>query len=182
MNSSGTENFAGHCPLEALIIGYGNVLRTDDGAGPAIVARLAIALAGNPLCKCIAPQQLAPEHAEELFHARRTLFIDASTAIAAGKIRIVRLAPAGFAQSLTHHVAPQSLLWICQQLFNQIPQAWSIEIGAKNLSVGQNLSPAVAHSAARLTSHLASRLRRWTKNPDSSACSHASKESPHVCS
>src|ERR1043166_1662215 len=63
-------------PLEVLVIGYGNTLRRDDGAGPAVASRLARRFQFTR-CRCTTAHQLAPELAHDLLQTRRVLFIDA---------------------------------------------------------------------------------------------------------
>jgi hydrogenase maturation protease len=160
-------------------------MRRDDGAGPAIVAQLAEMSRESFACRFAVAQQLAPELAADLVDLRRVIFIDASIGIAPGKIRISRLAPrnAGGAVThcLTHHVAPDTLLGVCRMLWGRGPQAWSIEIGAGDLSVGDQLSPRVAEASARLVRHLAHCLERWSLHAEYSAQRRASKEVAHVC-
>nr|MDQ2730551.1 hydrogenase maturation protease [Armatimonadota bacterium] len=61
----------------ALVIGYGNPLRRDDGLGPMAAQRLA-ALADPLRVQVLTPYQLSPELAEPISQARFVLFIDAS--------------------------------------------------------------------------------------------------------
>ncbi|HUO09249.1 MAG TPA: hydrogenase maturation protease [Phycisphaerae bacterium] len=162
MNFSETDIFP-QTPLQVLVIGYGNPMRTDDGAGPAVASLLAHSLRSSPNCRCDTAHQLVPEHAEELLYAPRVLFIDASVDVPPGQIRISRLLPSEPSpHNLTHHLAPQTLLWMTSMLFGRVPQAWSVAIGAADLSVGNQLSAAVAKTCDRLSSHLAFHLQRWS--------------------
>ena len=58
------------------VIGYGNSLRGDDGAGPE-VARRVMAL-DLPDAEVLEAHQLLPEHAEMISHYERVVFVDAS--------------------------------------------------------------------------------------------------------
>ena len=61
-----------------LVIGYGNSLRSDDGAGPTVAA--AVALWDIPGVVSVAVHQLTPELAELLPHAELAIFVDARLA------------------------------------------------------------------------------------------------------
>jgi len=180
MNCAEIDNSARGRPLDVLVIGYGNTLRRDDGAGPAVVARMSGMHEGDR-CAFSIVHQLAPENVEEIGRARRAVFVDASVGVAPGKIRVSRLSsrePGG--RALTHFVSPQTLLWMSQKLFGRSPAAWSVEIGVADLSVGEALSPAVDRACARLAGHLGHRLRWWLHSPELSASLNASKEDFYV--
>src|SRR5208282_6599133 len=66
-----------HCSLStALVIGYGNPLRSDDGFGWHASRLLAEALTGRDV-EVITCHQLTPELAHPLSQCRRAVFIDA---------------------------------------------------------------------------------------------------------
>jgi len=69
--------------VDYLIIGYGNTLRGDDGAGP----RVAEVVAGwsLPNVRAISAAQLTPELAEALAGAEVVIFVDAQVSQAAGR-------------------------------------------------------------------------------------------------
>jgi hydrogenase maturation protease len=177
-SASGSSRFAAGKPDAAaphearpeynvLLVGYGNLLRSDDGVGPAIVSRLAASFLENRKCMFMTPHQLTPEVAEDIVHAERVLFIDASLELPPGKIQVRRLSWEGPSNGrpLGHHVSPQSILALAQSLFGSTPRAWSVAVGVANLSVGDRLSPAVSRSAQRLCRHLAYCIRRWCQCP-----------------
>lgn len=170
---------AGHGTPAVLLIGYGNLLRSDDGVGPAIVSRLAALFSDNPRCACLMPHQLTPEIAELLACVDRVVFVDASVEQAAGEIKIRRLDPEkASASPLGHSATPEALLALSKALYHRAPRAWSIAVGVANLAVGDRLSPAVSRAASRLCRRLTYRIRRWCR-PTEELLSH--KESTHVC-
>ncbi len=66
--------------MAALVIGYGNDLRCDDGAGRAVADRIeAMALPGVEVRSV---QQLAPELALDIACAETVVFVDASIDVA----------------------------------------------------------------------------------------------------
>jgi hydrogenase maturation protease len=168
MKSSVADSFANPPspapPIVVLLVGYGNLLRSDDGVGPAIVSRLATIFAGNPLCACLTAHQLTPELAERVADADRVIFVDASVEYGAGIVRIRRLAPESAATSpLGHAASPDAILALAQALYLRAPRAWSVAVGVANLAVGDRLSPAVARAANRLCRRLEFRIRRWCR-------------------
>jgi hydrogenase maturation protease len=174
-----------------LLIGYGNLLRSDDGVGPAIVSRLAERFAANPSiagCRFLTVHQLTPELTDDLQHTDRVIFIDASVELKPGQVRIRRIprprptepANSAFAQPslLGHHFSPEGLLSLSQSLYHGAPRAWTVAIGIANSAVGDRLSPPVCLAVARLSHLLAHRVRCWSRF---SALSNASKEQCYVC-
>jgi hydrogenase maturation protease len=125
-----------------LVIGYGNELRRDDGAGPR-VAR-AVAALGRPGVRALAVHQLTPELAEPLSAADRAVFVDASTG--GGRMRVepvaVTLAPA----AAGHVAGPGWLLGLAEAAFGRRPAAWLVTVPADDLGFGQGLSRAAVRA------------------------------------
>jgi hydrogenase maturation protease len=160
------DNLAAERPA-VLLIGYGNLLRSDDGVGPAIVSRLAAVFAGDSRCAFLMPHQLTPELAASVAGAERVVFVDASVEAEAGEVRIRRLDGRGAGNpSLGHSMSPEAVLGIGKALYDQVPRAWSIGVGVSNLAVGDRLSPAVSRAANRLCRRLAFLIRRWCRSSD----------------
>lgn len=168
--------------VAVLLIGYGNLLRSDDGVGPAIVSRLAAIFYDNPRGAFLAPHQLTPELAEDLAGAQRVVFVDATVELPAGEVGIRRLdgasVQAAAVAPLGHHATPEALLALCYGLYGRAPCAWSIGVGVANLEVGDRLSPLVARAANRLCRRLAYRIRGWCR---SSKTSFVNRKGSHVC-
>jgi hydrogenase maturation protease len=184
MKFGAADNFAEGRPA-VLLIGYGNLLRSDDGVGPAIVSRLAAGFAGEGRCAFLTPHQLTPELAAEAAGAERVVFVDASVECAAGEVRVRRLdvahaggMPTRASAPLGHSSSPEAILGICKALYDRAPRAWSIGVGVANLTVGDRLSPAVSRAANRLCRRLAYRIRRWCGNSEQ-FLTH--KDGTHVC-
>ena len=78
--------------LNTLIIGYGNALRGDDGAG-SIAADLLRDRIHDPAIEILSQQQLLPELMEPISRASRVIFIDASVSGRAGKVNRIPLRP-----------------------------------------------------------------------------------------
>lgn len=161
-----------------LFIGYGNLLRSDDGVGPAIVSRLAASFFDNPHCATITAHQLTPELAVDVARAKRVVFVDASVDVPAGKARIRRVLPESRSSlSLGHHLSPESIMALASAVFGGNggggPCAWAVAVGVANLNVGDRLSPPVSRTVGRLSRHLAHRIRRWSNRASGPAGSGA---------
>ncbi|EQD29207.1 hydrogenase maturation protease, partial [mine drainage metagenome] len=80
-------------PVHTLIIGYGNPMRGDDGAGPALVEALHKRLGDNADrdLEIVSCMQLTPELTHDMSRSQRVIFADASVRIPAGKVTIRRV-------------------------------------------------------------------------------------------
>ena len=126
---------------KTLVIGYGNTLRGDDGAG--IRAAEAIA-AGFPEMECLCSHELQMEMSETISHFQDVFFLDAS---ATARSLICRpLEPARANEPLgSHAVSPEYLLFFCKQLYQRTPlRSTLIEIPAFQFDFCEKLSAATA--------------------------------------
>jgi hydrogenase maturation protease len=128
--------------LRTLVIGYGNELRRDDGAGPA-VARLIgeMGLIGVTVESC---HQLLPEHAAHIASADRVIFVDA-TRDGADEISVRRIDPARTPEFSGHHCDPQDLLYWCGGFAEGVPEAWFIHIPGSDFGIGDGISLQAGH-------------------------------------
>jgi len=124
--------------LDFLVIGYGNTLRRDDGAG--IRAAEAVAALNLPGVRVVLSHQLVPELAEPISRCCGVIFVDA-TVDAAPDLELRPLEPIDTAQVLAHSTNPRSLLALSKQLFGSVPPAWSLAIPAHDFDFGDSLSP-----------------------------------------
>ena len=127
--------------MKALVIGVGNSLRRDDGAGPYIAERLP----GSPNLSVISCQQLTPELAEPVSQADRVIFVDADARLAPGEV--VRQAVQAQRSARIHELDPGALLEWARTLYGRTPEATLVAIGAESFDVGEGLSPAVERAA-----------------------------------
>lgn len=130
-----------------LVIGFGNSLRSDDGAGLAVAERLAHAAPFLTVRLC---QQLSPEWTTEIAQASAVLFIDAVQAQADNQepslVAIARAAleaPAA-AGRFSHSLPPDHLLALTLALHPQCPPGWQLLIPGHLWHVGDVFSPATA--------------------------------------
>ncbi|MGC8551263.1 MAG: hydrogenase maturation protease [Phycisphaerae bacterium] len=151
--------------LDTLVIGYGNPMRGDDGAGPALAEQLSERLQpwGCGRVKCISCMQLTPELAGDIAAARRVVFVDASLDIAPGHVAIRRVTPKSPASNFSHHLSPGAMLYLCRRALNAEPDAWVVAIGVESMQIGDVLSLLAAKAVDRLARRLAYRLVRPRK-------------------
>jgi hydrogenase maturation protease len=129
---------------KALIIGYGNPLRSDDGFGWHASRLIARELAGRN-AEVITCHQLTPELAEPLSRCSRAVFIDADTEGDPGDIRCRDVQPqAPSSSALTHSCSPAGLLASAATLYGHCPQAVVITVSAQSFGFGDSLSPVVS--------------------------------------
>lgn len=141
-----------------LIIGIGNTLRRDDGAGWffAEACAAALAAAGRPVHLEL-HHQLIPELASEAAELQpgAILFVDASVAvdevIATPLEETAPDAPAG------HSLTPSTLLTLMRRLYAVDAAAWLVQTPARDFGHGEGLS-AVAQRGVRAAPALALRL------------------------
>jgi hydrogenase maturation protease len=132
-------------PDSVLIIGYGNPLRGDDGAGPLAAKRLAARG-----FRTIDVHQLTPELAEPVATARSVVFLDAHADLAPGRVLVKRLnACEEPRRLLEHHASPGGLLRLARTVYGAEPEAWLIEMGGEDFELSDQISPAADRAVAR---------------------------------
>ncbi len=122
-----------------LVIGYGNLLRCDDGVGPKVAEAVdALQLPGVRTLIC---QQLSPEHAEPVSRSRTVIFVDAAVD-APTEVQLRKLEPGKTSQLMAHAADPRTMLALARDVFGHAPEAWWLTIPAVKLGFGDDLSPA----------------------------------------
>jgi hydrogenase maturation protein HypF len=124
---------------EILVVGYGNELRRDDGAGP-VVARAVEALK-LPGVRALALPQLTPELAQGVSEGRAAIFVDAQPAGENQEVGVQPLAPSESAQIGTHASDPGAVLALARSVFGRSPPAWLVTVPAVDFGYGDQLSP-----------------------------------------
>ena len=132
-----------------LVVGYGNALRTDDGVGPAVAARLA----GDPRlgeAEVRAAHQLTPELAFDASRVSLLVLVDAAADVPAGDVAVTHLDQAVVAgDSMTHHLDPAGLVGLSLELWGTAPEVVLVSVGASSLEVGDRLTPVVEGAVQR---------------------------------
>jgi hydrogenase maturation protease len=143
----------------ALVIGYGNTLRSDDAVGP--LAAAAVHDWGLPGVAALAVQQLVPEMAEPLAAARLAVFVDARPAVAGGPqgVEVRPLEPKGGSPALGHAGDPRRLLALARDVYGAWPRAWLVTVPSVDLGPGEGLSPRAGQGLEDALSRIAALLR-----------------------
>ena len=124
-----------------LLIGYGNPLCGDDGAGPYVADRLAEDAGGlSSNLECLSVHQLMPELAENISRAGVVVFVDAECGRTPGGITCYKLAkparPSGMVPgAFTHNVSPETLLENAEYLYGRRPVAYLYTVSGENFSL-----------------------------------------------
>ncbi len=129
---------------QVLIIGYGNVLRADDGLGPAVIDALESEPAGEGVTT-LSCQLLTPDLAEPVGRADLVVFIDASVDGEPGEVRCTRIEPdRARTSSFTHHFDPAGLVALAEALYGRAPEAYVISVCGQSFEYEEGLTAAVA--------------------------------------
>ncbi len=126
-----------------LLIGYGNTLRRDDGAGPVLVQEVARRCPRDDL-KVITCHQLTPELACELAEpeVRAAIFADASVDGGDGEgplLRTLQVVPGTGGSG--HDLGAGELLGLAGRLFGYCPPAWLAAVPGEDFAFGEGLGP-----------------------------------------
>ncbi len=144
-----------------LVIGYGNTLRNDDGAGPAVARRVAAwEKVGVAVRIC---QQLTPELSAELAAVELAIFVDAR-ATAATDIELQPLHPEPIESGLGHASEPRSLLAWAQILYQHSPIAYWVLIPAVDFGFGETFSPEASQGIEVALGAIARLVDTWEQH------------------
>ena len=124
----------------ALVIGYGNSLRGDDGIGVAVTEQLNEMLQNSPV-RVLACQQLTPELAIEISKADRVIIIDAAKGETPGQITVNKIEPDNDSSTFTHELRPSTLLACAQELYGKRPITFLVSVTGYSFDFSDELSP-----------------------------------------
>ncbi len=132
--------------MNTLVLGYGNPLRGDDGAGWGVAERLQ----GVAGITAVPLHQLLPEHADLIHTAVHVIFVDAAVDGEPGAVRVQALAPDRQGLAASHQMSPGLLLAMVAELYGRCPPAHLITITGQNFGYTETLSPPVQESARQV--------------------------------
>lgn len=147
--------------MDILVIGFGNALRRDDGIGPYVARR--IAARRLPGVRTLAVHQLTPELADELSRTDVVIFVDADCEPYGEPIRIQRIDPEETSIPMWHAWQPAGLVALTQVLYGRAPDAWSVGVAGKDLTLGEGLSPGGRQHANAAADDILKRLLSLTQ-------------------
>ena len=145
-----------------LVIGYGNTLRSDDGAGVRAAELVRERLTNVDV---ITVHELQPEIVDALAAHRHVIFVDAG--VTGNALTCCRVDTTGVPSTLASHMlTPAQLLSLCEGLYGTSPQeAVLIEIPASSFEFGQTFSPPTEAAIEQSVIIIASMLDTWRKEP-----------------
>ena len=141
--------------MKILIIGIGNPGRGDDGLGPALVARLAgagagelaegvvVEIPGGP--SAVWKYQLNIEDANLIKDFDVVVFSDASTEGAA-PVSLAEIAPAAAIVFTTHEMSPSAVLALGEELYGRTPRGYLLAMRGYSWELADGLSAAAAEN------------------------------------
>ena len=163
---------------QAVIIGYGNPLRRDDGIGWR-AAELAEAELRDAGVEVVRTHQLTPELALKLEHAETVVFLDAAEGDAPGFLRF-QFVDAAESDAWTHDLSPGQLLRLAYRLYGFEPAAFLITGGAQTTDHGEGLSEVAERCAVRMAALAAAlaapNITRVAAQPSDLLASRAARE------
>jgi len=137
---------------QALIIGYGNPDREDDGVAWHILRALTIKLGlpspssyedefpESPRLDFAFYLQITPEMAEEISAYEYVCFVDAHTGHIPEPVRLIDVESEFQRSPFTHHLTPQSLLSMCETIYGQRPEAALLSVLGHRFLFSRELS------------------------------------------
>jgi hydrogenase maturation protease len=135
----------------ALVIGYGNPLREDDGIGWR-AAELVEHTARAGSVEVLQCHQLTPELATQMEGRPLVIFLDAAGDITPRTIDSRELNEAGDG-AWSHHLSPEQVLTLARRAGYRVPKAVLITGGIVRMGYGETLSAAGEHSAKQMAQH-----------------------------
>jgi Ni,Fe-hydrogenase maturation factor len=88
--------------------------------------------------------QLTPELAEEIIAYDRVCFVDAHTGKIPENVQVVDIAPEYQTSPFTHHLTPEMLLSMSQELYRKAPEAILVSVRGYEYGFETELSPFTA--------------------------------------
>lgn len=124
--------------MKVLFIGYGNSMRSDDGVGCYIADKLNELV--PDLVDVIKADQLTIEMSDDIKDYELVIFADANAREDDDCIILTELKPNYKLGATAHVLSPETLLAICNLLYNTCPKAYLLSVKAVNFDFGEKLS------------------------------------------
>ena len=143
---------------EVLVVGCGNDLRSDDGAGRVVAHRVQLLVEERGLTEVGVRSvvQLVPELALDIGRAHHVVFVDAS--IDVDRLTVTPLQPSTSAADagreprtpmtpMTHHLGPAALVDLARRYAGEVPeQVTLVAIPVHDLGYGDQLTSPTAEA------------------------------------
>jgi len=158
LGANGGVLFGGEDLKRALIAGFGNLYRRDDGAGMEVVNMLRRHQGQRPLdfaddgygdlghgLDTLVLHQLVPEFAETMAEYDRVILVDAHVTDVDEPIREQHIEPVYCSSSfVSHQTRPHMLLHLVQSMCGQVPETTMLSLRGHDFDFGEGLSPETA--------------------------------------
>ncbi len=129
-------------PARVVLLGWGNITRSDDGLGPLLMERARAV--GLPHVTLIEDFQLQVEHALDLRGHDLALFVDAGKGTPA-PFSFMQTAPRPDLTFTSHKQTPEAVLSVYETVLGEAPPpAFVLTVAGEDFSVSASLSPAAA--------------------------------------
>lgn len=124
---------------DILVIGYGNTIRGDDGAG--VWAAELLRLRAPKDVEVVVHHGLDPELVDRLKDPHTVFFIDASTSVSEVTVSPIIATKQDRMQLRPHFSSPSHLLALCQALHGRIPdRCYAVQIPATDFTLRESLT------------------------------------------
>ena len=149
--------------MKALVVGYGNHSRNDDGVGWFVVERLEELRL--PDVDLLAAHQLDIDHAEVISRFDTVVFVDA--AIPQSPVPLARavVKPGFRSHAVAHYVTPGDVLELAMTLFGRAPRAFLFSIRGHDFNFGTTLSAPTESAATEAVRQISELLQAATQPP-----------------
>lgn len=136
---------------DAFVVGYGNDLRSDDGAGRWVADQIEGRELPGVGVRSIS--QLTPELALDIAGRDVVVFVDADVDVSELTVRPVEAKATG-AQTMTHHGDPATLLALVSAVGEGPRRAYVVSIPATDLAMGLTMTEATRAAADEAVSRV----------------------------
>lgn len=159
---------------DVLFVGYGNPDRQDDGVAWHILCAISDQsglespesyedeFPKNDQMDFIFCLQLTPEMAEDIVNYERVCFIDAHTGNIPVPVRMIEVQGEFQHSPFTHHLTPQSLISMCEDIYGKRPEAALLSVRGYKFGFSRELSP----ETKKLVPAALNLAMSWLKNQD----------------
>lgn len=124
---------------KAIVIGYGNPSRQDDGVGHYVADK--IDQLSNDQIDVLICHQLGIEIVETIKDYDVAIFVDAHVGERSTNLEITPIESCFTTSAFTHLVKPTSLMALTERLYQKCPKGFLVSISGHNFDFGDDFSP-----------------------------------------
>ena len=160
--------------MKALVLGYGNVDRQDDGVAwhvlVEVIRQLGFDVPSQPEDEMPLESghftfdfhlQLTPELADSLGQFDKVCFIDAHTGNVSEEIHLESILPHYQSSPFTHHMTAPTLMSLCEVINKHYPQSILVSVRGYEFEFTRSLS----QETAKLVFEAATQIVTWLNQP-----------------